>query len=38
MVPENCIPTHPRVIIEQKFLDSLGITQVALAAHLGVSV
>jgi addiction module HigA family antidote len=38
MIPENRIPTHPGVILKQEFLDPLGITQVAFAAHLGVSV
>ena len=38
MIPENRIPTHPGVILSQEFLVPLGITQVALAAHLGVPV
>jgi addiction module HigA family antidote len=32
------MPTHPGVILSQEFLAPLGITQVALAAHLGVPV
>ena len=38
MIPENRIPTHPGVILSQEFLAPLHITQVALAAHLGVTV
>jgi antitoxin HigA-1 len=38
MLPENRIPTHPGRILMDEFLTPMGITQVALAAHLGVSV
>jgi addiction module HigA family antidote len=38
MNPENRIPTHPGVVLEQEFLKPLGVSQVALAAHLGVPV
>jgi addiction module HigA family antidote len=38
LIPENRIPTHPGVVLEQEFLRPLGVTQVALAAHLGVPV
>jgi antitoxin HigA-1 len=38
MIPDNRIPTHPGVILSQEFLAPLGITQVALAAHLGVPI
>jgi len=38
VIPENRIPTHPGVILAREFLAPLGITQVALAAHLGVPV
>ena len=38
MIPDNRIPTHPGVILSQEFLAPLGITQVALTAHLGVPV
>ena len=38
MIPENRIPTHPGVILAKEFLAPLGISQVALAAHLGVPV
>jgi addiction module HigA family antidote len=37
-IPENRIPTHPGVVLEQEFLKPLGVSQVALAAHLGVPV
>lgn len=36
MIPENRIPTHPGVVLEEEFLVPLGLTQVALAKHLGV--
>lgn len=38
MIPENRIPTHPGVILSQEFLIPLGLSQVALAAHLGIPV
>jgi addiction module HigA family antidote len=38
MIPENRIPTHPGVILSEQFLRPLGLSQVALAAHLGVPV
>ncbi len=38
MIPENRIPTHPGVILSHEFLAPLGISQVALAAHLDVPV
>ncbi|MCB1054161.1 MAG: HigA family addiction module antidote protein [Acidobacteria bacterium] len=38
MIPENRIPTHPGEILQEQFLDPLGLTQVALAEHLGVPV
>ena len=38
MIPENRVPTHPGVILSREFLAPLSITQVALAAHLGVPV
>lgn len=37
MIPENRIPTHPGVVLEEEFLLPIGLTQVALARHLGVS-
>ena len=38
MIPENRIPTHPGVVLSQEFLAPLGLSQVALATHLGVPV
>ena len=38
MLPENRIPTHPGEILRDQFLEPLGLTQVALAEHLGVPV
>ena len=38
MLPNNRIPTHPGEILLVDFLKPLGITQVALADHLGVPV
>jgi len=36
MLPENRIPTHPGEILQEEFLNPLGITQVAFAKHIGV--
>lgn len=38
MVPTNRIPTHPGDVLVEEFLKPLGVTQVAFADHLGVSV
>ena len=38
MMPKNRTPTHPGVILQEEFLDPLGVTQVRLAAHIGVPV
>ncbi len=38
MLPTHRIPTHPGVILQQEFLIPLGLSQVALAEHIGVSV
>jgi antitoxin HigA-1 len=38
MIPKNRIPTHPGEILQEEFLKELGITQVALAGHIGVPV
>lgn len=32
------VPTHPGEILLQEFLEPLGVTQVSLAAHVGVPV
>jgi antitoxin HigA-1 len=36
MLPENRIATHPGEILKAEFLAPLGITQVALAQHIGI--
>ena len=38
MIPENRLPTHPGEILSEEFLAALGVTQVALAQHIGVPV
>lgn len=38
MLPRRRTPTHPGEILSEEFLKPLGITQVALAGHLGVPV
>lgn len=38
MSPKNRIPTHPGEILLEEFLEPLGVTQVAFAAHIGVPV
>ena len=38
MLPENRIPTHPGEVLQMEFLEPLGFTQTALAAHIGLSV
>lgn len=38
MQPKHRVPIHPGVILLQEFLVPMGITQVDLAAHIGVSI
>ena len=38
MIPENRVPTHPGEILQEEFLRPMGLSQVALAHHLGVPV
>ncbi|WP_286810066.1 MULTISPECIES: HigA family addiction module antitoxin [unclassified Marinobacter] len=38
MIPAHRISTHPGVILVKEFLEPLGLTQKALADHLGVPV
>lgn len=38
MLPKNRIPTHPGEVLLEEFLSPMGLTQVALAEHIGVSV
>jgi addiction module HigA family antidote len=36
MLPENRVATHPGEVLKEEFLVQLGITQVALAQHIGI--
>ncbi|MCP4898793.1 MAG: HigA family addiction module antidote protein [bacterium] len=38
MIPKNRMPTHPGEILLEEFLNPMGLTQVKLAAHIGVPV
>lgn len=38
MQPKHRIPIHPGKILLEEFLVPLGVTQVELAAHIGVSI
>ena len=38
MLPKSRIPTHPGEILLEDFLKPLGVSQVALAEHLGIPV
>jgi addiction module HigA family antidote len=38
MIPKSRVPTHPGEILLEEFLVPMGLTQVELAAHLGVPV
>lgn len=38
MLPRSRVPTHPGEVLNEEFVQPLGLTQVALARHLGVSV
>jgi len=38
MIPSNRVPTHPGEVLQEEFLKPLGVTQIALAAHLGIPV
>ena len=38
MLPKNRVPTHPGEVLLEDFLKPLGLTQVALADHLGIPV
>ena len=38
MIPDQRIPAHPGKILKEEFLDELGVSQVAFAAHIGVPV
>jgi len=38
MFPENHIPTHPGEILLDEFLNPLGLSQIAFAAHIGLPI
>ncbi len=38
MIPSNRITTHPGVILLKEFLEPLGLSQKALASHLGIPI
>jgi addiction module HigA family antidote len=38
VLPSKRIPVHPGEILQEEFLVPLGLTQVAFAQHIGVSV
>jgi addiction module HigA family antidote len=38
LIPKHRIPSHPGEILQEEFLEPLGLTQVALAEHIGVPV
>ena len=38
MMPSQRVPTHPGEILQEEFLAPLGVSQVALAEHVGVPV
>lgn len=38
MIPSNRIATHPGTILLKEFLEPMGLTQKALATHIGISV
>ena len=38
MIPTDRIPAHPGTILKEEFLDELGVSQIAFAAHIKVPV
>jgi addiction module HigA family antidote len=38
MIPSHRVPTHPGEVLQDEFLGPLGLTQVKLAAHIGLPV
>jgi addiction module HigA family antidote len=38
VIPSNRVPTHPGEILKEEFLAPLGLSQVTLAAHVGVPI
>jgi len=38
MIPSNRIATHPGTILLKEFIEPLGLSQKAVAAHIGISI
>jgi len=38
MIPSNRIATHPGIILLKEFLEPLGLSQKAIAVHVGIPV
>ncbi len=38
MIPKHRMPIHPGEVLQEEFLNEMGLTQVALASHIGVPV
>lgn len=38
MIPSNRVATHPEVILLKEFIEPLGLSQKAVATHIGVPV
>ena len=38
MIPKNRIATHPGIILLKEFLEPLGLSQKAVASHIGIPV
>lgn len=38
MIPTTRVATHPGTVLLKEFLESLGVTQKSLAAHMGMPV
>lgn len=38
MIPSHRIATHPGIILLKEFLEPLGLSQKAVAAHIGIPV
>ena len=38
MIPTNRVATHPGVILLKEFIEPLGLTQKAVATHIGIPI
>ena len=38
MIPTHRLPTHPGEVLLEEFISPLGLSQVALARHIGISL